>query len=69
MIPRNTDDGLVLCGAKKGKKKCNQILCSDENGDMPQKCPRCGEVVDWGGWVVPWNDPLLNSQQKGFVVI
>lgn len=33
--------GLTYCGA------CGQVLECDENGDMPEICPKCRMALNW----------------------
>lgn len=35
------DEGRKRCGV------CEYILLRDKNGDMPERCPRCGEKLDY----------------------
>lgn len=38
-----TPFGEILCG------HCGYSIVCDENGDMPDVCPECGETLDWDG--------------------
>lgn len=38
------DYGVTYC------EKCGAELLCNECGDMPDTCPRCGRLIDWGAF-------------------
>lgn len=38
------DYGTTYC------EKCGAELLCNECGDMPDTCPRCGRLIDWGAF-------------------
>ncbi|WP_155245008.1 hypothetical protein [Enterocloster clostridioformis] len=45
MVKPIDDYGELLC------PECNTIICCNECGDMPDKCPQCGEEIDYTDYV------------------
>lgn len=38
--------GLVICAS------CGaELVCDHETGDMPDNCPCCQKIIDWGGFL------------------
>lgn len=51
------DGGVVLCG------ECSTMLVCDENtGALPLKCPNCKCIIDWDGWHA---EAALDAQKGG----